>query len=130
MRVTTSMKNKKNYIPQWEEVSATFKTSVAIELRSFDSQGMPLWICENCGVTHNTQRVNEKTGAVYLVKIASAHLNHDPWNVKPELASWCQSCHMRYDCSKKQKERKRRIEELHFKAVQQVKAIIAKDSAA
>src|ERR1700680_3512174 len=65
------------------------------------------WCCESCGVAHGTEAVSERTGVVYTIHLAAAHLDHDPWNPEPRLAALCPSCHARYDYSWQE----RRLEE-------------------
>jgi hypothetical protein len=53
--------------------------------------------CEFCGAIHGKQAISERTGEVYTISLASAHLDHDPWNENPRLAALCPSCHARYN---------------------------------
>jgi hypothetical protein len=43
------------------------------------------WHCEHCGVADGTERVGKKRGRVYRVRIAAAHIHHDPANPEPAL---------------------------------------------
>jgi hypothetical protein len=49
--------------------------------------------------------VSERTGVVYQVRLAAAHLDHDPWNPHPRLAALCPACHARYDYSSRERRR-------------------------
>lgn len=55
------------------------------------------WQCQSCHVSQGAERVSKRTGAVYRVALAAAHLDHDPDNPAPRLAALCPSCHGRYD---------------------------------
>lgn len=55
------------------------------------------WKCERCGVANGTQRIGKKRGTVYTVRLAAAHLDHDPENPDPRLIALCEVCHLRYD---------------------------------
>ncbi len=68
------------------------------------------WCCEFCGVPHGTPAVSERTGVVYTIYLAAAHLDHDPWNPEPRLAALCPSCHARYDYSWRERERRVALE--------------------
>ena len=63
------------------------------------------WCCEHCGIAHGTQVVSERTGTVYVVYLAAAHLDHDPWNPAPRLAALCPTCHGRYDWQDQERKR-------------------------
>ena len=56
--------------------------------------------------------VSVRTGQVYCVSLAACHINHDAWNPEPELRCWCPSCHMRYDYSYQQRERRVALERI------------------
>ena len=56
------------------------------------------WQCEHCGVGDGTVLVGKKRGTMYRVRIAAAHVYHDPENPEPSLMAFCQSCHLKYDC--------------------------------
>ena len=55
------------------------------------------WQCERCGVAHGASVVSHRTGQVYTVHLAAAHLYHDPATADPVLRALCQACHLRYD---------------------------------
>ena len=69
------------------------------------------WRCEHCGVEHGTSAVSERTGVVYTIYLAAAHVDHDPWNPQPRLLALCPSCHARYDYSWHERERWLALEE-------------------
>jgi len=54
------------------------------------------WCCEHCGIAHGTPAI-ARSGHLYIVYLAAAHLDHDPWNPSPRLAALCPTCHGRYD---------------------------------
>jgi hypothetical protein len=89
------MKHKWLYPAQWEELAWACKERAH-------------WCCEICGVPQGAQAVSERTGEVYTIYLAAAHLDHDPWNPDPRLAALCPSCHGRYDWQ--DQERKRWLE--------------------
>ena len=70
------------------------------------------WCCEHCGIVHGVLTVSERTGVVYTVYLAAAHLDHDPWNPSPRLAALCQRCHGRYDWSWQERQRRLALEQL------------------
>ncbi len=78
------MKHRWLYPEHWEELASACKSRAG-------------WRCEFCGIAHRTPVVSERTGVVYTVYLAAAHLDHDPWNPAPRLAALCPSCHGRYD---------------------------------
>jgi hypothetical protein len=56
------------------------------------------WQCEACGVTQRTERVSQRTGAVYKVFLHAAHTKlYDTNNQQPELQALCPTCHGRLD---------------------------------
>jgi hypothetical protein len=55
------------------------------------------WKCEKCGVTHGSVRIGGKSGKPYKVRLAAAHLDHDPENPTPRLMALCEQCHLQYD---------------------------------
>jgi hypothetical protein len=55
------------------------------------------WQCEFCGIKQGRRRKSHRTGKLYRVFLAAAHLDHDPHNPSPRLAALCPSCHGRYD---------------------------------
>jgi len=65
------------------------------------------WCCEYCGIAHGTPAIS-RAGKPYILYLAAAHLDHDPWNPAPRLAALCPTCHGRYDRS--DYERKRWLE--------------------
>lgn len=77
------------------------------------------WQCEHCGVAHGTPVVSERTGVVYTVYLAAAHLDHDPWNPAPRLAALCPSCHGRYDYSWHERKRGLALEEMRHRLLVQ-----------
>jgi hypothetical protein len=77
------------------------------------------WICESCGIAHGSQLVSERTGVVYTVYLAACHVNHDPWNPMPELRVWCPACHMRYDYSYRERQRRMELERMRHRALLQ-----------
>ncbi len=79
------MKYRELYPDNWEELAYACK-----ELAG--------WICEHCGVAHRSLAVS-RAGQMYVIYLAAAHLDHDPWNPAPRLAALCPSCHGRYDYS-------------------------------
>jgi hypothetical protein len=96
------MKWRRLYPPNWEELAYACKEAAG-------------WCCEHCGVAHGSERVSERTGVVYVVYLAAAHLDHDPWNPFPRLAALCQSCHMSYDWSYEERQRWLELEVLRHK---------------
>ena len=80
------MKHRWLYPPHWEELALACKQRAG-------------WKCEHCGVLHGTTAVSKRTGVVYVIYLAAAHLDHDPWNFFPRLVALCPSCHGRYDWS-------------------------------
>jgi hypothetical protein len=86
------VKHRWLYPDNWEELARECKQRAG-------------WCCEFCRVAHGTQVVSERTGVVYTVYLAAAHLDHDPWNPHPRLAALCQSCHGRYDWSWQERQR-------------------------
>lgn len=91
------MKDRWLYPAAWEELAWQCKECAG-------------WCCEHCGVAQGTQAVSERTGVVYIIHLVAAHLDHDPWNEHPRLAALCPTCHARYDCSYRERERERRVE--------------------
>lgn len=86
------------YPPNWDEMARACKQRAG-------------WQCEFCGVPHGTPAVSERTGVVYTIYLAAAHLDHDPWNAEPQLAALCPSCHARYDYSWRERERRVALEQ-------------------
>lgn len=98
--------NAKRYPPDWKQIRQEVLERAGHK-------------CEACGVPNHHYR-NRKTGDVtsdpmqaeawfcadnerstYIV-LTIAHLDHIPENVgepgnRPNLAAWCQRCHLRYD---------------------------------
>ncbi len=93
------MKRRWLYPGNWEDLAAACKQQAG-------------WRCEHCGVVHGSQAVSERTGVVYTVYLAAAHLDHDPWNPDPRLAALCPSCHGRYDYSWQERQRWLALEDL------------------
>ena len=77
------MKYRELYPANWEALARACK----------DRAG---WRCEFCGVGHGSTTLSRR-GEPYIVYLAAAHLDHDPWNAHPRLAALCPSCHGRYD---------------------------------
>ncbi|GCE05762.1 hypothetical protein KDAU_30910 [Dictyobacter aurantiacus] len=73
------------------------------------------WCCEHCGIAHGSLAVSERTGVVYTVILAAAHLDHDPWNPDPRLAALCPSCHGRYDYSWQERQRWLELEHIRHR---------------
>lgn len=86
------MKHRQRYPPNWEELAWQCKEEAG-------------WCCELCGVAHGSEVVSERSGVVYIVYLAAAHLDHDPWNPAPRLAALCPSCHARYDHAFRERQR-------------------------
>lgn len=59
------------------------------------------WQCQECGIVEGAVVVSRRTGVVYTVHLAAAHLNHDIWNPQPQLQALCPRCHRRYDASQR-----------------------------
>ena len=93
------MKNRHLYPKNWEELAWQCK----------ERDG---WRCRHCGIEQGASAVNEQTGVVYTVFLHAAHLDHDPWNPCPRLASLCPSCHGRYDWSYGERRRWLELEDL------------------
>ncbi len=56
------------------------------------------WQCEECQVTQGTERISQRTGAVYSVFLHAAHTKrHDTNNPQPALQALCPTCHGRHD---------------------------------
>src|SRR5205823_4973798 len=56
------------------------------------------WQCQEGGVTQETGRISQRTGAIYCVFLHAAHTQlHDTNNPQPELQALCPSCHGRRD---------------------------------
>ena len=63
------------------------------------------WQCEGCGVTQHTERISQRTGAVYTVFLHAAHMKlHDTANQQPELQALCPTCHGRQDWQLRKRE--------------------------
>ena len=86
------MKYRGLYPENWEELAYACKERAG-------------WRCEGCHIVHGSQVVSERTGVVYTVYLAAAHLDHDPWNPVPRLAAFCPTCHGQYDYSWDQRQR-------------------------
>jgi hypothetical protein len=63
-------------------------------------------------VAQGSLAVSERTGQVYTVYLAAAHLDHDPWNPASRLRALCQVCDMRYDWSWRERERSLELEHI------------------
>lgn len=55
------------------------------------------WKCQHCRVPQGRRRKSRHSGNWYKVRLAAAHLDHDPENEWPRLAALCERCHGRYD---------------------------------
>lgn len=73
------------------------------------------WQCEHCTVQHGSQRLSKRTGEPYDVRLAAAHLNHDPANPNPSLAALCPTCHGRYDWEHRTRQENVDLERLKHK---------------
>ncbi len=91
------MKHRWLYPANWDELAWACKERAG-------------WCCESCGIAQGTPVVSERTGVVYDVKLAAAHLDHDPWNADARLAALCPSCHARYDYSWQERQRWLKLE--------------------
>ena len=96
------MKHRWLYPANWEDLARQCK----------ERDG---WRCQGCGIAHGTEVVSERTGVVYTVYVAAAHLDHDPWNPAPRLATFCPSCHARYDWSWHERQRWLELENLRHR---------------
>ena len=96
------MKHRWLYPPTWEQLAWECKERAG-------------WVCEHCGAVHGSQAVSRRTGVVYTVYLAAAHLDHDPWNFFPRLAALCPSCHGRYDWSWHERWRWLELEEVRHR---------------
>lgn len=104
------MKQRWRYPANWEQLAWECKERAG-------------WCCEHCGIAHGETAISERTGVVYTVYLAAAHLDHDPWNPSPRLAALCPSCHGAYDFSWEQRQRWLQLEQLrHGLSVQRYQA--------
>src|SRR5947209_1339437 len=90
------------YPAQWQEMAWACKERAG-------------WCCEACGVAHG-EWVLSARGEPYEVRLAAAHLDHDPWNPDARLRALCQACHLRYDASWQQRQRRVEMERLRHQA--------------
>lgn len=76
------------------------------------------YTCEKCGARRGDRRLN-KSGRLYKVMVAAAHVNHDPGNARAKLIILCQVCHLEHDAFEhakkasqtwKRKEREKKIQ--------------------
>ena len=93
------MRQRWMYPDNWEQLAYACKEQAG-------------WCCEHCGIAHGDTAISERTGVVYTVYLAAAHLDHDPWNPSPRLAALCPSCHGSYDFSWEQRQRWIELEQL------------------
>lgn len=93
------MKHRWLYPANWDELAWACKEAAG-------------WCCEQCGIAHGTVVLSERTGEPYTVYLGAAHLDHDPWNPTPRLRALCPSCHGRYDCSWRERERRVELEQM------------------
>ena len=104
------MRQRWMYPSNWEELASACKERAG-------------WRCEWCGIAHGAMAISERSGVVYVVYLAAAHLDHDPWNPSPRLAALCPSCHGAYDFSWQQRQRWLQLEHLrHSFAVRRYQA--------
>jgi hypothetical protein len=96
------LKHRWLYPPTWDQLALECKERAG-------------WCCEHCGVAHRSQAVSRRTGVVYIVYLAAAHLDHDPWNFFPRLAALCPTCHGRYDWSWRERQRWLELEVLRHR---------------
>ncbi len=96
------MKHRWLYPDNWDELAWECKERAG-------------WRCEHCGIAHGAEAVSERTGVVYRVWLAAAHLDHDPWNPHPRLAALCPACHARYDYSWGERQRWLELEVLRHR---------------
>jgi len=78
------MYKSKRYPPDWPELARKCKAAAG-------------WCCQFCGIRQGRKRRSHRTGKLYRVFLAAAHLDHDPSNPAPRLAALCPRCHGRYD---------------------------------
>lgn len=98
------MKHRWLYPTNWDEVARACKEHAG-------------WRCEFCGIAQGTEVVSERTGVVYTIYLAAAHLDHDPWNPEPRLAALCPSCHARYDYSWQERQRRLELEQVRHRVL-------------
>lgn len=96
------MKHRWLYPANWEQMAVACKARAGGR-------------CEACGIAHGSQVVNEDTGVVRVVYLAATHPDHDPWNEQARLRCLCPSCHMRYDWSWQQRERRVALEKMRHR---------------
>ena len=96
------MKHRWLYPANWEELAWQCK----------ERDG---WRCQGCGILHGTEVVSERSGVVYTVYVAAAHVDHDPWNPAPRLITFCPTCHGRYDWSWHERQRWLELEDLRHR---------------
>ena len=96
------MKHRWLYPDDWEEKARACKQQAG-------------WCCQFCGVPEGALRVSERTGVVYQVHLAAAHLDHDPWNSQARLAALCPTCHARYDYSWQERQKWVELEQLRHR---------------
>lgn len=78
------IKDKSRYPENWNEITQEHKERAG-------------WKCERCGVEQGTGRIGIKKGRHYKVRLATAHLDHDPENPDARLVVLCEVCHLRHD---------------------------------
>ena len=76
--------DKERYPSDWDEQAKARKEQAG-------------WTCEQCGAKQGEERLGKIHNRYYTIRLAAAHLNHDPENPHPKLAVFCQACHMKYD---------------------------------
>ena len=83
---------RKRYPKDWEQLARKCKERAN-------------WQCEVCGVTQKTERISQRTGAVYSVFLHAAHTKlHDTNNQQPELQALCPTCHGKRDWQLRKRE--------------------------
>lgn len=93
------MKHRWLYPANWEQLALACKEAAH-------------WCCQFCGVAHGSQVIHPLTGEVRTVYLAACHLDHDAWNPAPRLVALCPACHMRYDWSWQQRQRRVALERM------------------
>lgn len=65
--------------------------------RAYAAKAAAGWRCQSCRARHG-DLFERADGSVYRVTLTLAHLNHKPWDNRPEnLAVLCAACHLRHD---------------------------------
>lgn len=90
--------NWKNYRP--EEYHPNF------ERRARARKKRAKYTCERCGAKSGEERIS-KLGRPSKVKVAAAHVNHDPMNARAKLIILCDACHNKHDAPNRAKKTRR-----------------------